>query len=86
MTKPKRSGVDELERIVLTTISDFGWHAVNVIEDDGHPPWTVLRLAGPFVRCAPLPAPLTVRPPLPVAAFAGTRLTLHSPGDGESKA
>jgi hypothetical protein len=47
---------------------------------------TILRLAGPFVRCAPLPAPLTVRPSLPVAAFAGMRLTLHSPGDGESEA
>ena len=26
--------------MVITNIKDFGWHAVNVIEDDGHPPWT----------------------------------------------
>jgi hypothetical protein len=25
---------------VISNINDFGWHAVNVIEDDGHPPWT----------------------------------------------
>ena len=32
------------------------------------------------------PAPLTVRPLRPVVAFAGMRLTLSSPDDGESKA
>jgi Domain of unknown function (DUF4262) len=31
---------DDLEKIVLANIAEFGWHAVNVIEDDGHPPWT----------------------------------------------
>jgi hypothetical protein len=31
---------DDLEKIVLSNINEFGWHAVNVIEDDGHPPWT----------------------------------------------
>jgi uncharacterized protein DUF4262 len=40
MGKPQRIGNDDLERIVLTNINDFGWHAVNVIEDDGHPPWS----------------------------------------------
>jgi hypothetical protein len=32
------------------------------------------------------PAPLTVQPLGPVVAFAGMRLTLHSPGTGESEA
>ncbi len=37
---PQRSAKDELERQVIHNINDFGWHAVNVIEDDDHPPWT----------------------------------------------
>ena len=40
MTNPQRTARDEPERIVLSNIREFGWHAVNVIEDDGHPPWT----------------------------------------------
>jgi Domain of unknown function (DUF4262) len=40
MGKPQRIGNNELERHVLTNIAEFGWHSVNVIEDDGHPPWT----------------------------------------------
>lgn len=40
MTNPQRAGRDEPERIVLHNIAECGWHAVNVIEDDGHPPWT----------------------------------------------
>jgi hypothetical protein len=40
MGKPQRIGADDLERQVIHNIADFGWHAVNVIEDDGHPPWT----------------------------------------------
>jgi len=40
MAQPQRSGTDDLERIVLSNINEFGWHAVNVIEDDGHPPWS----------------------------------------------
>ena len=40
MTNAQRIGTDDLERQVIHNISDFGWHAVNVIEDDGHPPWT----------------------------------------------
>ena len=35
---PPRIGNDDLERIVLTNIAEFGWHVVNVIEDDGDPP------------------------------------------------
>jgi hypothetical protein len=52
MTKPQRVGADDVERQVIHNINDFGWHAVNVIEDDGHPPWTVLRRAGLFGRPA----------------------------------
>ena len=40
MTNPQRIANDELERQVFSNINDFGWHALNVIEDDGHPPWT----------------------------------------------
>jgi Domain of unknown function (DUF4262) len=31
---------DEPERIVLKNIQEYGWHAINIIEDDGCPPWT----------------------------------------------
>ena len=31
---------DEPERIVLSNIAEYGWHCVNVLEDDGHPPWS----------------------------------------------
>jgi hypothetical protein len=40
MNQPQRIGKDEPERIVLNNISEFGWHAVNIIEDNGCPPWT----------------------------------------------
>jgi hypothetical protein len=40
MTNPQHTARDEPERIVLNNIAEFGWHAVNVIEDDGHPPWS----------------------------------------------
>jgi hypothetical protein len=40
MTDPQRIGKDEPERIVLANINEFGWHAVNVIEDNGCPPWS----------------------------------------------
>jgi uncharacterized protein DUF4262 len=40
MTYPQRTTRDELERIVLSNIAEFGWHCLNVIEDDGHPPWS----------------------------------------------
>jgi hypothetical protein len=40
MANPLRSPRDEPERIVLSNVREFGWHAVNVIEDNGCPPWT----------------------------------------------
>jgi hypothetical protein len=40
MTDPQRVAKDEPERIVLANIREFGWHCVNVIEDDGQPPWS----------------------------------------------
>jgi hypothetical protein len=46
MATPQRIAKDEPERIVLNNISEFGWHCVNVIEDDGHPPWSILRRPG----------------------------------------
>jgi len=39
-TKRQRTGTDDLERQVISNVAEFGWHAVNVMEDDGHPPWT----------------------------------------------
>ncbi len=40
MHDPARTTAGNLEKIVLANIAEFGWHAVNVIEDDGQPPWT----------------------------------------------
>jgi hypothetical protein len=40
MENPQRVGTDELERQVICNISEYGWHCVNVVEDDGHPPWS----------------------------------------------
>jgi hypothetical protein len=40
MTNPQRTTRDELERIVLSNIAEYGWHAVNIVEDNGCPPWT----------------------------------------------
>jgi hypothetical protein len=40
MTNPQPVAKDEPERIVLSNIAEFGWHCVNVIEDDGQPPWS----------------------------------------------
>jgi hypothetical protein len=40
MTNPQRAARDEPERIVLANIAEYGWHAVNVVEDNGCPPWT----------------------------------------------
>jgi hypothetical protein len=31
---------DDPERIVLSNIAEYGWHCVNVVDDDGHPPWS----------------------------------------------
>jgi hypothetical protein len=40
MTNPQRIGIDLAEQKILANIAEFGWHAMNIIEDDGHPPWT----------------------------------------------
>jgi Domain of unknown function (DUF4262) len=40
MTNPQRIAKDELEKIVLSNINEFGWHCVNIVEDDGCPPWS----------------------------------------------
>jgi hypothetical protein len=40
MANPQRIGTDHGERKVISDIAEYGWHSVNVLEDDGHPPWT----------------------------------------------
>jgi hypothetical protein len=40
MNHPKRIGNDLGERKILADIAEHGWHCVNVVEDDGHPPWS----------------------------------------------
>jgi hypothetical protein len=40
MTQPQRLSHDDLNRIVINNVNEFGWHCVNVIEDDNHPPWS----------------------------------------------
>jgi hypothetical protein len=40
MTNSQRVAKDDLERQVIHNIAEYGWHAVNVIEDNGCPPWT----------------------------------------------
>jgi Domain of unknown function (DUF4262) len=40
MTNAQRTATDEAERIVLNNIAEYGWHCVNVVEDDGQPPWS----------------------------------------------
>lgn len=40
MTNSQPVAKDEPERIVLSNIATFGWHCVNIIEDDGQPPWS----------------------------------------------
>jgi hypothetical protein len=37
MNSPRRAATDEPERIVLANIAEYGWHCVNVLEDDGNP-------------------------------------------------
>jgi Domain of unknown function (DUF4262) len=40
MTYPQRIGHDMAERKVLADIAEYGWHCTNILEDDGHPPWS----------------------------------------------
>ena len=40
MSQPQRFTRDDLSKIVIANIAEYGWHAVNVIEDNGYPPWT----------------------------------------------
>jgi hypothetical protein len=40
MNQPQRFTRDDLGKIVLANINEFGWHCVNVVEDDTHPPWS----------------------------------------------
>jgi len=40
MATPQRVNRDDLEKIVIANINEFGWHCVNVIEDDSHPCWS----------------------------------------------
>jgi Domain of unknown function (DUF4262) len=40
MSNAQRVVKDDLERQVVHNIAEFGWHCVNIIEDDGHPPWS----------------------------------------------
>jgi len=39
-TTPQRTTSQDLERQTIANINEFGWHAVDVDEEDGHPPWT----------------------------------------------
>jgi hypothetical protein len=40
MGKLKRLATDLGEQKVLSDINEYGWHCMNVVEDDGHPPWS----------------------------------------------
>ena len=40
MATPQRLTRDDLGKIVLNNIAEYGWHCVNVVEDNGCPPWS----------------------------------------------
>jgi hypothetical protein len=40
MTQPQCTGGDCAEQKILADLNEYGWHCMNVVEDDGHPPWT----------------------------------------------
>jgi len=40
MTRSQRLTHADLDRIVVNNVNEFGWHCVNVIEDDNHSPWS----------------------------------------------
>jgi hypothetical protein len=78
MSNPQHQPKDDPERIILANINEYGWHAVNIIEDDGHPPWSILRLAGPFTRPCVRPAPASQRRDFDSpSGFCGGRLRLR---------
>ena len=35
-----RIGSDDAERKVLADVKQFGWHCLNIFEENGQPPWT----------------------------------------------
>jgi hypothetical protein len=61
MATPRRLTRDNLDKIVAANINEYGRHCVNVMEDDGHPPWSILRLAGRIVLPCTRPAPAAQR-------------------------
>ena len=40
MATPHQVTRDDLEKIVVANVNEFGWHCVNVIEDNDHPCWS----------------------------------------------
>ena len=40
MTHPQQFTHDDLDKIVIANINEYGWHCVNVIEENGCPPWS----------------------------------------------
>jgi hypothetical protein len=40
MTRPQRLTHADLDKIVVNNVNEFGWHCVNVIEDDNRSPWS----------------------------------------------
>jgi hypothetical protein len=40
MSQPEQFSRDDLGKVVLANIAEYGWHCVNVLEDDGNPPWS----------------------------------------------
>jgi hypothetical protein len=40
VNQPQRLTHADLEKIVIANVNEFGWHCVNVIEDNNHPPWS----------------------------------------------
>ena len=40
MATPQRLTRENMGKIVNANIFEYGWHCVNVIEEDDHPPWS----------------------------------------------
>jgi len=60
MTDPQRIGIDLAEQKVLADIAEYGWHCMNVVEDDGQYPWSP-GATKPFKEWQPILG----RPPQP---------------------